>query len=79
MQVTTKAQRKALKKLFDRTPIREVVPFGPTEWCYERDACKLTYKQFRRMVKPTIGMDNAIVIPWCGMWLAIEADGYTHS
>jgi len=24
-------------------------------------------------------MDGAVVVPWCGMWLAIETDGYTHS
>lgn len=27
----------------------------------------------------TIGCDGAITIPWCGMWLCIERDGYTHS
>jgi hypothetical protein len=24
-------------------------------------------------------MDGAVVVHWCGMWLAIEQDGYVHS
>jgi len=39
----------------------------------------LTYRAFRQTAKPTYGMDGAIVLPWCNMWLAIERDGYTHS
>lgn len=31
------------------------------------------------MVQSTFGMDGAVVIPWCGMFLCIEKDGYTHS
>jgi len=27
----------------------------------------------------TIGCDGAVTVPWCGMWLCIERDGYTHS
>jgi len=22
---------------------------------------------------------SAVTVKWCGMWLAIESDGYTHS
>ena len=22
---------------------------------------------------------GALMVPWCGMWLGIETDGYTHS
>jgi len=29
--------------------------------------------------QPTIGCDGAIAVEWCGMWLCIEKDGYTHS
>jgi hypothetical protein len=39
----------------------------------------LTYRQFRKTAEATFGMDAAVVVPWCGMWLAIEADGYVHS
>ena len=37
------------------------------------------YKVFRRTVQGTFFMDDAIVVPYCGMFLAIESDGYTHS
>lgn len=37
------------------------------------------YRSFRKRVLPTIGCDNAIVVPWLDMWLVIETDGYTHS
>jgi hypothetical protein len=39
----------------------------------------MSYLAFRRTALPTIGCDGAIAVPWCGMWLAIERDGYTHS
>lgn len=38
-----------------------------------------TYRAFRKAVQRTIGCDGAIVVPWCGMWLCIERDGYTHT
>lgn len=38
----------------------------------------LTYRQFRRTVQSAIGLD-CIFVPWAGMWLGIETDGYTHS
>lgn len=34
------------------------------------------YLQFRRRVQH--GYD-CIMLQWCGMWLGIETDGYTHS
>jgi len=41
-----------------------------------RDSQGLSYLQFRRAVQP--GWD-CVMIKWCGMWLGIERDGYTHS
>lgn len=35
-----------------------------------------SYLQFRRRV--VRGYD-CIMLQWCGMWLGIEPDGYTHS
>ena len=35
-----------------------------------------TYRQFRRRVVQ--GFD-CLMLEWCGMWLGIETDGYTHS
>lgn len=37
----------------------------------------LSYKAFRRGAQQF--MDGSIAIRWCGMWLGIETDGYTHS
>lgn len=36
----------------------------------------LSYRAFRRTVQP--GWD-CVMVRWCGMWLGIEKDGYTHS
>jgi hypothetical protein len=39
----------------------------------------LSYRSFRNLAIPVFAGDGAIALPWCGMWLCIEADGYTHS
>ena len=36
----------------------------------------MTYRAFRKTVQP--GWD-CVMLEWCGMWLGIETDGYTHS
>ena len=36
----------------------------------------MSYKEFRKTV--LMGYD-CIMVLWCGMWLGIETDGYTHS
>lgn len=36
----------------------------------------LSYLEFRRTV--SAGFD-CVMVRWCGMWLGIETDGYTHS
>jgi hypothetical protein len=38
-----------------------------------------SYLAFRRTVQLGFCMDGAVIVFWNGMWLAIEADGYTHS
>ena len=38
----------------------------------------LSYKQFRKTVEPCVGL-TCVMVEWCGMWLGIETDGYTHS
>ena len=63
----TRAQRLALKRVYDRAPI-----------CINNNvtALPITYKQFRRGVQQGWG---CVMIQWKGMWLGIEPDGYTHS
>jgi hypothetical protein len=46
---------------------------------WQRGGSDLSYRQFRRTVESGFCMDGAVIVPWCGMWLAIETDGYTHS
>ena len=41
-----------------------------------QDNQNLSYLKFRRTVQP--GWD-CVMVKWCGMWLGIERDGYTHS
>jgi hypothetical protein len=62
MVKTTRAQREALYKIWQRTIHDKPNP--------------LTYREFRKTVTPGLGY---IMVPWAGMWLGIEPDGYTHS
>jgi len=41
-----------------------------------RDTQQISYREFRRGVLPGSG---CVMVRWCGMWLGIEPDGYTHS
>ena len=44
---------------------------------YDQDPDGATsYRQFRKRATP--GFD-CLMLHWCGMWLGIEPDGYTHS
>ena len=45
---------------------------------YNRAVLDISYRQFRRNVVPMVGTDCALV-NWCGMWVAIEPDGYMHT
>lgn len=38
-----------------------------------------TYRAFRKTVLPTFGMDGAVMLRWCNMWVGIEKDGYAHT
>jgi len=63
MTPTTKAQRAAMFKLYQRARNGD----NPTTE---------TYRQFRRRFGG--GYDCLMIYLW-GMWLGIEQDGYTHS
>ena len=34
---------------------------------------------FRNFMSRSIATSDCLMIQWCGMWLGIELDGYTHS
>ena len=47
---------------------------------WKQDDQGMTWKEFSATAcDPSTFYDGAIVVEWCGMWLAIERDGYTHS
>ena len=46
---------------------------------WEQNSQDLGFVEFLKKAEPTFGMDNAVVVPWSCMWLAVETDGYTHS
>ena len=81
----TREQRLALKRVFDRQPLIAVTRMHRdhlTTFAEGGDHVKpgdavLTYHQFRKNMVH-YGYD-CIMVPWCGMWLGIERDGYTHS
>lgn len=79
MTALTKAQRKALKRVFDRTPL--VLEWNgktnmPRNALADWHKPLMTYRQFRRLAVMSF---DCLMVPWCGMWLGIETDGYTHS
>ena len=43
---------------------------------WTQDTQGMSYLAFRRAV---IVFHDCIMVQWCGMWLGIETDGYTHS
>lgn len=76
--ITTRAQRVAFKRIFDRFPLYPSYnggftsnPTGPGV-----GSKPISYRAFRKAI--IMGRDCAMV-QWCGMWLGIEQDGYTHS
>ncbi len=50
-------------------------------WCRRvwNHSNPLTYREFRKTVQPLGAGQGCILVPWAGMWLGIERDGYTHS
>ena len=65
MVKTTRPQREALHRVY----VRIVQAQKPS-------AKLISYRQFRSTVQPG---SCCIMVPFAGMWLGIEHDGYTHS
>lgn len=88
MVKTTRKQREALFKIFQRdfpswiTPTQRLKGHVCPECGYNDGAPvkvpSLQYRRFRKTVQPFFG-DSCVMVPWQGMWLGIETDGYTHS
>jgi hypothetical protein len=80
MVKTTRAQREALFKLFQRDFPNWVSPSRRREHSTNEvvKVPTIQYRRFRAKVQPFFG-DTCIMIPWAGMWVGIEQDGYTHT
>ena len=85
MVKTTRKQREALFKIFQRDFPGWVSPgkryaSGPTVGAGAAlvKVPTLQYRRFRKGVRPFFG-DSCVMVPFAGMWLGIETDGYTHS
>jgi hypothetical protein len=68
--ILTKPQRQALKRVYHRAV--KAYALGPERYGVHF----MNYRQFRRTVQPGPG---CVMVPFAGMWLGIEPDGYTHS
>ena len=64
MMKITRAQREALLKIYKRILLAD-------------GECKMSYRDFRKTAQ--YGSFDCIMVPFSGMWLGIEKDGYTHS
>lgn len=90
----TKAQLIALKNVYDRSPLfstratiggklsANINPYG---WNFSEAETfasafphlhRVSFREFRRSVHY---MFDCVLVPWLGMHLGIEHDGYTHS
>ena len=59
----TRAQREALKRIYDRDPA-----VAPSYLAFRRTVKGPFYKS-----------DPCVMVQWKGMFLGVESDGYTHS
>ncbi len=81
---TTRAQREALWRVFQRDFPNWVTPTSRVAHPYQAPQIReytvrvpsIQYRRFRNKVQPGPG---CIMVPYAGMWLGIEPDGYTHS
>ena len=83
MVITTRPQREAIKRVYDRAPIISYHHTHTVKSQYAETTAqietRLSYRGFRARIMPTFGCDGAVTVEWMGMWLCIERDGYVHS
>jgi hypothetical protein len=68
----TPEQRAAIRKVFERAPI-----YDTKEDAFAGKA--VSFEEFISQAQPELGGYGAVILPWAGMFLCIEKDGYTHS
>lgn len=70
------AQREGLRKMYSRYALSKVRD------ATENDTSYVTLESFQLFLSRAtfeIGGYGAVMVPYAGMWLGIEKDGYTHS
>jgi len=79
MVKTNRAQREALFRVFQRDFPSWVTPYKrKTQTGITVPVPSIQYRKFRAKVQPFFGGD-CVMLPYAGMWLGIEKDGYVHS
>jgi hypothetical protein len=81
MVKTTRKQREALFRVFQRDFPNHITPrmrhSGTKPGIVVTSS--IQYRRFRKSVAPYWDKSGCIMLPWAGMMLGIETDGYTHS
>jgi hypothetical protein len=72
----TPEQEKALREIYDRGPVPHMDK-SPLDGQWVRSGRDATFEEFVATSAPAI--DGCVMVPWCGMYLGIEKDGYVHS
>lgn len=70
VRTLSKPQQLALQRVYNRGPVYYTIAEASC------NAAPMTYRQFRKTVQQSY---DCAMVYWCGMWLGIEQDGYTHS
>lgn len=79
MVKTTRAQREALFRVFQRDFPSWVTPYTRASGSTIVKVPSFQWRKFRRSVQAYFDKSGCVMVPWQGMWLGIETDGYTHS
>ena len=74
---TTKAQRLAIKRLYDRYPIVMMGDGSLDAQHKHPDWTPISYRLFRSKVYQS--HMGCLMVQLNGVWIGIEPDGYTHS
>ncbi len=89
MTKLNRAQRIALKALFDRGPIfsrkfvtvklSDIAAHPHISLAAQDYLPRVSYREFRATVAPLLAGGGCVLVPWKGMTVGIEPDGYTHT
>ena len=89
MITLTRAQRTALKALYDRGPIfkgkfatvklSDIAAHPHMSLTAVDYLPRWSYREFRATVQPLFDKSGCVLVQWKGMTVGIEPDGHTHT